>query len=208
MNILESLNWRYAVREFNDRQIETTTINELIEAVRLTPSSYGLQPYKLIVVSDEKTKEQLLPYSMGQTKVRDCSHLFILATKTSLNDKFIDEYFEKLESKRELKPDSTQGFKSHVKQVILNKSKPEQVSWSEQQAYIALGNLLTVAAAKRIDACPMGGFEPEGYNQVLGLNALGLQATVICALGYRNNEDWSADAVKIRVSQNEFCVKV
>ncbi len=208
MNILDSLSWRYAVRQFSKQKLDSEVVNELVEAVRLTPSSYGLQPYKLIVVSSDKVKEQLLPFAMGQTKVRDCSHLFVLASQTSITESLIDQYFDKLESLRDLSSGSTVGFKSHVKQVMLGKSKLEQANWAEQQAYIALGNLLTVAAANKVDACPMGGFEADGFNKVLGLDTLSLHTSVICALGFRAHNDLSAEAVKVRADLQEFCVRV
>lgn len=208
MNILHQLNWRYAVRNFSEKSIAATDVDELIEAVRLTPSSYGLQPYRLIVIDSEEMKEKLLPYSMGQTKVKECSHLFVLASQTSLSEGVIDDYFTRTEEVRELESGTTDGFKAHVKEVMLKMPQSEQAKWADQQAYIALGNLLTVAAIKEIDACPMGGFEAEGFNKVLGLDSLGLKTSVICALGYRSTEDLSADAAKVRMASKDFCLSL
>lgn len=208
MNILQQLKWRYAVREFSDKTVAKADICEFVEAMRLTPSSYGLQPYRLFVVEDIEVKSQLLPHAMGQTKVRDCSSLFVLASKTSLSEADIDQHFTLTEELRGLMPGTSDGFKAHVKEVILHMSPQEQAIWAAQQAFIALGNLLTVAALKEVDACPIGGFEPQGFNQVLGLDNMGLNATVICALGYRSAQDSSALAAKVRVHTDHFCLTI
>ncbi|MCC2605745.1 NAD(P)H-dependent oxidoreductase [Planctobacterium marinum] len=206
MSIIEDLEWRYAVREFSDEVIPQEDIDELVEAVRLTPSSYGLQPYKLLVIKDQSIKSKLLAFSMGQTKARDCSHLFVFASQMNINDEYIDTHFQLTEKIRQLQEGTTNGFKQHVKDAILGMSENDRKHWADQQAFIALGNLLTVAATKRIDACPMGGFEAEGYDKILNLKEKGLRSVVICTLGYRSNADTSALSPKVREPLNSFCI--
>ncbi|MBU3005320.1 NAD(P)H-dependent oxidoreductase [Paraglaciecola arctica] len=208
MSVIDALTWRYAVREFSNKEIPAQDIHELADATRLTASSYGLQPYKLVVVESREMREALLPHAMGQTKVLDSSHLFILASNNEIDDHFIEQYFAMTARVRGVDPQSVAGFKQHVKDVILGMPKGGRKQWADQQAFIALGNLLTVAALKGIDACPMGGFDAEGFDEVLGLKDKGLRSCVICALGYRSEYDSSAQAKKIRVDFDNFMLRV
>lgn len=208
MNILNQLNWRYAVRRFNETKISGHQIEELAEATRLTASSYGLQPYKLLVIESDEVRDALLAYSMGQIKVKESSHLFVLACNSSIDDNFIDHYFARMASERSIHESSLMDFKQHVKDAILGMTVEQRDHWADQQAYIALGNLLTVAALKEIDACPMGGFDNKGFDQVLGLKELGLRSCVICTLGYRSVDDESANDKKVRQVQEQFLIQV
>ncbi|MDN4502427.1 NAD(P)H-dependent oxidoreductase [Alteromonadaceae bacterium BrNp21-10] len=208
MNVIKQLQWRYAVREFNDKIIDRKDIEELSEAVRLTASSYGLQPYKLIVIESKKIRSLLVPHAMGQNKVRDSSHLFILACQTQIDDDYIDYIFSSTENIRALDEGTLDGFKDHVKSAFSGMSEDAKTNWAQQQAYIALGNLLTVAALKEIDACPMGGFDSAGFDEVLGLKELSLSSCVICALGYRSGTDTAALAEKFRVDNQQFTILV
>ncbi|MEP1445222.1 MAG: NAD(P)H-dependent oxidoreductase [Paraglaciecola sp.] len=208
MNVIDALKWRYAVREFSSKVIPAQDLHELADATRLTASSYGLQPYKLIVVESPEMREALLPHSMGQTKVRDSSHLFILASHNDINDHFIEKYFAMTAQVKGIEQQALAGFKQHVKDVILGMPEAAKRQWADQQAFIALGNLLTVAALKSIDACPMGGFDAAGFDEVLGLTDNGLRSCVICALGYRSDHDSSAQAKKIRPDFDNFMLRV
>ncbi|WP_417657175.1 NAD(P)H-dependent oxidoreductase [Pseudidiomarina aestuarii] len=208
MAILEALNWRYAVREFSDTQLSDETIAELVEATRLSPSAYGLQPYKLLVVKSPEVKSELLPYAMGQTKVRDCSHLFILTVNTTIDAEFIEQHFAHVEIERGLEAGALAGFTQHVKDVMLSMSAEQLQQWAENQVHIALGNLLTTAALKQVDACPMAGFENQGFDEVLGLTELGLRSAVICALGERADTDASSAERKVRLPINDFSLEI
>ncbi|EWH10239.1 nitroreductase [Catenovulum agarivorans DS-2] len=208
MEIISALNWRYAVREFSEQTIESATIDKLAEATRLSASSYGLQPYRLIILRDTATRQQLLQHAYGQTKVRDSSHLFILAIQTQINEAFIDNHFNMVENQRGLQAGALAGFSNHVKEAMLPMSQLELSQWAENQAHIALGNLLTVAAIEQVDACPMAGFNKAGFDHVLGLKHKGLSSSVICALGVRSSSDASAKYVKTRVPQNQFCIRL
>ncbi len=208
MSILEALNWRYAVREFSDRKLSDDVIAALVEATRLSPSAYGLQPYKLLVIKSAEVRAKLLPFAMGQNKVRDCSHLFVLARNTKIDAQFIDQHFAHVENERGLEPGALAGFTQHVKDVMLSLSKEELDHWAEKQVHIALGNLLTAAAVKGVDACPMAGFENQGFDEILGLSALGLSSSVICALGERADTDTSAAEPKVRLPSAEFSLEI
>lgn len=208
MAILEALNWRYAAREFSDTQLSEDVVTELIEAARLSPSAYGLQPYRLLVISSPQVKEKLLPYAMGQTKIQDCSHLFIFATSTTIDAQFIEQHFARVEHERELEIGALTGFTQHVKEAMLSMSSLQLQHWAENQVHIALGNVLTASALKKVDACPMAGFENHGFDNVLGLAQRGLRSTVICALGERAPTDTSADDRKVRLPINDFCIEI
>lgn len=204
MNLLDALNWRYAVREFADTKLEEKLVSELVEATRLSPSAYGLQPYKLIVVRSDSLKAKLFNYAMGQAKVKHCSHLFVLAVNTTIDEQFIAQHFEHLKRERKLEEGALAGYEQHVKDVMLSLSTQQLEQWAENQAHIALGNLLTSAAIRRIDACPMAGFDKQGFDEVLELAKHGLKSTVICALGERAVSDVSAAERKVRSPIDSF----
>ena len=208
MNILNSLNWRYAVKKFNNDKVPQNDIDELIEAVRLTPSSYGLQPFKLIVVESDDIRSKLLQHSMGQGKVKESSHLFIFAYKNNFNESDINEYFQLFSQQRNISQEQLAGFQEHVKSAILGLPEQDKKNWAINQTYVALGNLLTVAALKQIDTCPMGGFVADGFDRVLGLSEKQLSCAVICAIGYRSTLDESSSYTKVRLSHEHFVEKV
>jgi len=208
MNVIDALNWRYAVRQFSDVKIDDEKLNELLNAARLSPTSYGLQPYRLIVVNDKNVRKDLLPHSMGQDKVVDCSHLIIVAVQTDIGDEMVDRYIQSVAETRGFPEAELEGFSEHVKNVFRDMTVAEKREWAHQQAYIALGTLLTTAAVMKIDSCPMGGFEPEGFDQVLGLDEMGLESSVICAIGLRHPADTSAQLPKVRYSQAEMILAV
>lgn len=208
MNLFESLNWRYAVREFSDERIDDEKVTELLNLTRLSATSYGLQPYRLIVINDTDLRQSLLKYSMGQEKVVKSSHLVVIAVRAKIDDLMIERYLEDVARKRGIRPEELEGFGNHVKAVFAGMSVDEKRIWAHQQAYIALGTLLTVASIMKIDSCPMGGFEAAGYDQVLGLDRFGLESSVICALGSRHPEDSSARLPKVRYDYNEMVINL
>lgn len=208
MSILEALNWRYAVREFSDTKLSDEIIAVLVEAARLSPSAYGLQPYKLLVIKSPELKSRLLPHAMGQTKVRDCSHLFVLAVNSTIDARFIEQHFAHVERQRGLESGALAGFTQHVSDVMMSLSSAQLQQWAENQVHIALGNLLAAAALEKVDACPMAGFEKQGFDKVLGLSGLGLKSSVICALGERAVTDASAAERKVRLPVDDFCLEI
>lgn len=208
MNILNALNWRYAVRQFSSQKIEESRVRELLKAVRLSASSYGLQPYRMIVIKDIATRKQLLPYSMGQDKVVDCSHLVVLAARTDIGDDMVDRYIESVSQVRQVPMQALQRLTDHMKSVFAAMSRRQKIEWAHQQAYIALGTLLTSAALMKIDSCPMTGFESENFDRVLGLADMGLESSVICALGIRHPEDKNATLPKVRYPLSEMLMEM
>ncbi len=208
MNITDALNWRYAVRKFTAERIKDDTINELLTAARLSASSYGLQPWRMVLVEDVDTRNRLYEYAMGQEKVVNCSHLVVFAAQTDIGDATVDRYMEALTEVRDLPAAVLDSIRADMKAVIKNMSEQRRRQWAHEQVYIALGTLLTAAAVMKVDACPMTGFENEGFDRVLGLHERSLESSVICALGVRDPNDENALLPKIRYSEAEMVLTV
>lgn len=204
MNVIEALNWRYAVRKFSSQRIDEQKIQDLLTATRLSATSYGLQPYRMIRVDDMGVREELLKYSYAQEKVVDCSHLIVFAAQAEIGDDSVDRYIQSVARTREVPVNELSGLADHMKQVFRDMDPAQKREWAHQQVYIALGTLLTSAAMMQIDSCPMGGLESGGYDRVLGLNELGLETSVICALGIRAPDDHNARLKKVRYGQSEM----
>ena len=206
MNVIQALNWRYAVREFSAERVDEHKIEELLNATRLSATSYGLQPYRMIRVDDIAVRQQLMPYSMGQEKVVDCSHLIVFAAQTASGDEMVECYIDSVAKTRGVSVDELTGLAEHMKSVFAGMSPAQKREWSHQQVHIALGTLLTTAAMLKIDSCPMGGIEPAGYDKVLGLVERGLETSVICALGVRHPNDKNAGQKKVRYAQSDMVI--
>ena len=208
MNIIEALNWRYAVRQFSSKKIDEDKVQDLLTAVRLSATSYGLQPYRLIVVRDMEIRRKLMKYAMGQDKVFNCSHLIVFAAQTNFGDELIDRYICSVAMTRSKSVDELQGLSDHIKNVFSSMNESEKREWAHQQAYIALGTLLTTAAVMKIDTCPIAGFEPHGFDSVLGLAEQALETSILCPIGVRHPEDRNARLPKVRYSHSDMIMNV
>ena len=202
MKLLETLNWRYATKQFDQtKKVSQTDLEQLKESIRLSASSYGLQLYKILVIESEEIKEQLKLASYGQNQITDASHLFVFCNYINTNNNHIDEYLQLKADTQGLNIDDLQGYGDFMKTAISYKSDNEKNDWTAKQTYIALANLLVASAELEIDTCPMEGFEPEKYNKILGLTDQGLNASVIVAVGYRSTKDQTQSAIKVRKSK-------
>jgi len=199
-HLLAALNWRRAIKVFDpDKLIPAETWAALEQALVMSASSYGLQPYRFIVVQDKKIRQQLLPHAWDQRQVVDASHLVIFAARTDVTEQEIDDYIQLIARVRGVSADSLRNYREMMRDSLLaDDFKPVARHWAARQAYIALGNLLTSAALLGVDACPMEGFVPAGFDSVLGLTEQGLTAVVMCALGYRSAADQYSKAAKVR----------
>ncbi len=195
--LLEQLSWRYAVKRFDpNRKVDEVTWRALEQAMVLTPSSYGLQPWKFIVITDELTKAKLPAISWNQKQPQDCSHMVILAAKVSMDAEYVDSFMDNVVSIRGLPADSMVGYR---KMLVATIEKMEQhLDWNSRQVYIALGQLMLAAAMLGIDTCPMEGIVASEYDKLLGLTGTGYATVVGCAVGYRHAEDAQATAKKVR----------
>jgi nitroreductase len=206
--LLAALNWRYATKAFDpSRRIPAELWATLEEVLVLSASSFGLQPYRFLVVDDPTVREQLLPHSWGQRQVVDASHLVVFAVRTGVSEAEIDALVSRTAQVRGLPLESFEAYRNLMTGILLSAEfKPRAPHWAANQAYIALGNLLTCAALLGVDACPLEGFVPAQYDRILGLGAQGLAAVVCCALGYRSAADKYASLAKVRQPAGQLVV--
>ena len=188
-NFIKNANWRYATKKFDTtKKVSEEDLQTLKEAIRLSASSYGLQPYKILIVDNPELREQIQPAAWGQSQIVDASQLLIFANITSFGDTQIDAYMKNLTETRGIPMEAVQGYADFMKSKISILPVEKRDIWTSKQTYLAMGNLLNAAAELNIDVTPMEGFEPEKVNEILSLGKLGLNATLIATVGYRHNE--------------------
>lgn len=196
---IENQNWRYATKKFNsEKKISNSDLEILKEAIQLSSSSYGLQPYKVLIIENEEIRKQLQPASWGQSQITDASHLFVFASETNVDAEYITRYADNMAKTRNIPFDSVKGYADFMIGNISTLTPEKQLIWAQKQAYLALGNLLNVSAELKIDVTPMEGFLPEQYNEILGLTEKGLHATLVATIGYRHDEDDTQHYAKVR----------
>lgn len=206
---IENQNWRYATKKFdNTKKISSEDLEILKEAIRLSSSSYGLQPYKVIIVEDKTLREKLQPVSWGQTQIIDASHLLVFANQTNVDNVEIDAYLKNVSETRQIPLESLTGYGDFMKSKITALTTEQKSIWTAKQAYLALANLLNAAAELKIDIAPMEGFESEKYNEILNLTKKGLNAAVVAAVGYRHEDDATQHYKKVRKSTQELFINL
>lgn len=207
--ILDALNTRYATKQFDvSKKLTENQISTILNAVRLTPTSYGLQLMKIVVVDDPEKRKALLPHSYGQKQVIDASHLLILCRQKNAQSKHVEDYIENISKTRNVPAKSLDGFKKMILNSIAGMTEEACITWMDNQVYIALGNLLNTCALMKVDACPMEGFQAEEYNKELGLDELNLSAVLTIPIGYRSDSDSNSKNKKVRRSVEDFVVRM
>ena len=199
-NIIKQLKWRYATKAFDaQKKISDTDWQTLTEAVRLSPSSYGLQPWKFVVVKNTDVRKQLRAVSWNQSQVEEASHLVVFAALKKFDETYVDKFIASTAKARSMQVDSMKGYRDMmVGDLVKGPRSAIQASWSQRQTYLAIGTLLSAAAMLEIDACPMEGLDPTKYDQILGLDKTDYGAVVAVALGYRSAADASQSYAKVR----------
>ena len=197
---LEQLHWRYATKKFDpSKKISSEAWEALEQSLVLSPSSFGLQPWKFFVIGNPTIRQQLLEHSWGQTPVVNASHLVVFAIKKDLNNNDVDRHLQRMAEVQQVPAENLAGFGNVVKGFMENFSETKDLEhWAAKQAYIALGFFMTCAALLKIDTLPMEGFVPAKYDEVLDLNAKGYSSVVVCAAGYRAADDKYASNPKVR----------
>lgn len=207
-NLIEALGWRYAVKQFDvTKKVSDQDLHDILEAANLMPTAYGLQPFRLVVVADQETKEKLVEHSWGQRHVAENSHLIVLAARTDVDEAMIAEYADRIEAMRGLPAGTVDGFRKSMIGDLTNRTPEARLAWAQKQVYIALGGIIAAASEKKIDNHALEGFQGDKYDEVLGLTDKHLHATVIIALGYRSEADTSSTAKKVRVPYEEMVIE-
>ena len=204
MNIVESLKWRYATKKFDSNKYLS---EEKIEAVKksfcLTPTSYGLEPVKMLIIRDKVLQQELVKYSYNQEQVAQASDLLVFCAIKTIDETYIVDYFNRLKALRGTADEILKPFRDFLISDFENKTQDEIHIWAVNQVYIALGNLMTVCAAEEIDACPIEGFIPSEYDKILNLTEKGLKSVLVMPIGYRANDDMFAELEKVRKPLND-----
>lgn len=203
--IIHNLNWRYATKRYDaTKKVPQETINLLKEALRLTPTSYGLQPIKFLIVENPEIRTKLLEYSFNQQSIVDASHLIVIASIKDIQMDEIDKYMENTAITRGFPVEQLNGYSDFLKRIMLGFSVDQKVTWAQKQAYITLGVLVDACAHLRIDATPIEGFNALGYDDILGLEEKGLTSTLVVPIGYRHSDDVAQHWKKVRKSETEL----
>jgi len=199
MKTIKALKWRYACKKFNpDKKISNKKLKRLKKSFQLTATSFGLFPIKMLIIENSKTKNILLEHAYYQKQVTDCSHLLVLCIDKNINDKTIDTHFDLEKDIRGLKEESISQFRQNVKDNFAKQTEDKKEQGTINHAYIALGNLMTVCALEKIDACPMEGFNPTKFDELLDLSSLNLKSVLLLPVGYRADDDFMSNLKKVR----------
>lgn len=207
--IIDKLNWRYATKGFDaSRKLTEDQLETLSTAIQMAPTSLGLQPFKVIVVSDNDVRQKLRLAAYNQPQVTDASEIFIFATYNEYTLAHVDEYATNIAITRGIEKSDIQGFVDSMNSAVSGKSLEELRNWNGKQAYIAMGVLLETAALLDIDACPMEGFDPAQFDEILGLKKQNLTSLSIVAVGYRSENDKYQDLKKVRKSKEDLFINI
>ncbi|NOW94663.1 NAD(P)H-dependent oxidoreductase [Mucilaginibacter sp. SG564] len=209
MSLIDKLQWRSAIKKFDPaKKLTADQLDNLLSAVQLAPSSYGLQSYKVIVVRDAETKAKLRAAGYDQAQITDSSALFVFASVTNLDNDFGKKFIDLVASTRNVARETLQGYEQVVLGALNGRTREQNIAWSHKQAYIALGVLLSAAADQGIDAGPMEGFDAEKFDEILGLKEKGLTASVIAAVGFRADDDRYSQMIKVRRPKEELFIHI
>ncbi len=207
MSLIDNLNWRYATKKFDpNKKVDPTTLDFLKESIRLAATSYGLQPFKVMVIDDADIKKMLKPLSFNQPQITDASHLFLFCNLFDVSPEYIDQYVKLSAKTRALDYSKMTGYSDFMKSSFGKMSAEEISVWAAKQAYIAMSNLLTACAELKVDSCPIEGFEKEAYNKALKLNDIQLESTVMVAVGYRSEDDATQFNKKVRLPETDLFI--
>lgn len=207
MSLIEALNWRYATKKMNGQTVPQEKVDQILEAARLAPTSSGLQPFKIVVVTNPELKKTLLPHSFNQSQIVDCSHLLVFAAWDNYTTERIEEVFNRTNGERGIPTEATTDYVTRLKSMLLPRDAETNFQHAARQSYIAFGIAIAKAALLKVDTSPMEGFDNAKYDEVLELKELGLRSTCILALGYRDAEnDWLANLKKVRQAKEDFLI--
>lgn len=209
MSLLENLNWRYATKKMNGNIVPQDKLDYILEAARLAPSSSGLQPYKIFVITDPELKAKMQPIAFGQSQIVDASHILVFAAWDSYSLERIESVFDRTLKERGLPADTMNDYKNTIWRMYEPLGTEWHATHAAKQSYIALGLAMAAAAEQKVDATPMEGFNAPQLDELLGLSALGLKSITILPLGYREDDkDWLVNMKKVRTPKDEFITEL
>ncbi|CAH8282905.1 nitroreductase [Mariniflexile fucanivorans] len=209
MNIIKQLKWRYATKKFDaTKKLSTQKLDVLKQAFNLTATSFGLQTIKLIVVENKEIRKPLVAHAYNQKQVLDASHLLVICLQEDILDTDVIAYYDNIKNIRNTSETILKPYREDLVNMMQKMSVAERQQWSKNQAYIALGNLMTVCAIEGIDSCPMEGFLPNAIDNALQLNKMGLKSVLLLPVGYRDETDMFAGFKKVRKSINDAVIEI
>jgi len=206
---IENLHWRYATKKFNpEKQVSKDDMETLLEAIRLSASSYGLQPYEVMVIEDPEVRAKLKPAAFGQPQITDASYLLVFAYNTNVDRQYLDKFIKNNSETRNKPVEDFQDLREMIQNSVLTFTEDVKHIWASRQVYIALGNLLSAAADLKIDVCPMEGFNSAEFDELLDLKSKDLKSVTLATVGYRSETDQLKDAKKVRKSKDELFTRI
>jgi len=206
---IENLHWRYATKKFNpEKQVSKDDMETLLEAIRLSASSYGLQPYEVMVIEDPDVRAKLKPAAFGQPQITDASYLLVFAYNTNVDKQYLDKFIKNNSETRNKPVEDFQDLREMIQNSVLTFTEDVKHIWASRQVYIALGNLLSAAADLKIDVCPMEGFDSAEFDELLDLKSKDLKSVTLATVGYRSETDQLKDAKKVRKSKDELFTRI
>lgn len=209
MGLIEDLNWRYATKRMNGQKVPQEKLDYILDAIRLAASSYGLQPFSVLVIGDEELRKQIQPVAYNQPQIVEASQVLVFAAWNDVTDAHIAAYMDDVATTRGIPVESLQGFHNTIAGTIERLNQEQRFNWSAKQAYIALGTGLAAAAEQKVDATPMEGFDALGLDVLLGLQAKGLRSVALLSLGYRDEaNDQLAHAKKVRRAKDKLFIQL
>lgn len=209
MELLEKLNWRYAAKAMNGQKVQQEKIDNIIEAISLAPTSSGLQPFEVIIVTNQEIKDKIRPVAWNQPVVSDCSHLLVFAAWDNYTEDRINKVFDYVNEVRGFKNEGWENYRQMLLSSYPQRDAELNFEHAARQAYIAFSQAVTAAAFEEVDTTPMEGFDPAAVDEILGLREKGLRSCVMLPIGYRDTEnDWLVNLKKVRKSKDELITLV
>lgn len=208
--LIRTLQWRYATKKMDPaRSVAQEKLDRILEAIRLTASSSGLQPYEVLVVTQPELREKILPHAWNQSQIRDGSHLLVFAAWDNYTAERINRMFDLVNEERGMKNEGWEAYRQKLLAAYVPRDAETNFQHAARQAYIGLGTALIAAAAEGVDSTPMEGFDPDKVDEILGLRARGLRSVLLLPLGYRQAEgDWLVHLKKVRRSRSDFITEL
>jgi nitroreductase/dihydropteridine reductase len=205
MDLIQKMQWRYATKRMTGEKVPVANIENILETIRLSPSSMGLQPYTVLVIENSDLLKQISPIANNQPQIMECSHLLVFAAWSNISPQQVNEYIEDLAHKRGLTIESLTNYKNRLLEIITENTAEQNFNWAARQVYLAFGIGLVAAANEGVDATPMEGFNNDALDKLLKLNEQGLRSVTLMPLGYRNVEsDWLLKLRKVRKEKSEL----